>query len=158
MSKLSRQLVKISNILLKPIQKLIQSKKDLTVLSDGVLNALPFDLLSVSKDGYQPLITTHTVQMAPSLKYIFQAQKQGPPKASTGLFAVADPTYSSSGEVAGLSQEKLESVTRGSQYLSYFEQLPETRTEVERRPETRSGVHRHRQQLQCSRLVPRLCG
>jgi CHAT domain-containing protein len=130
-SVLSRQLAEISNILLEPIQESIQSKKDLIVLSDGVLNAIPFDILSVKQENYQPLITTHRVQMAPSLKYIFQAQKQGPPKASTGLFAVADPTYSSSGEVAGLSQEKLESVTRGSQYLSYFEQLPETRSEVE---------------------------
>lgn len=130
-SVLSRQLAEISNILLEPIQESIQSKKDLIVLSDGVLNAVPFDILSVKQENYQPLITSHTVQMAPSLKYIFQAQKQGLPKASNGLFAVADPTYSSSGEVAGLSQEKLESVTRGSQYLSYFEQLPETRTEVE---------------------------
>lgn len=131
MSVLSRQLVEISNILLKPVQESIQSKKDLIVLSDGALNALPFDILSVNQDDYLPLITTHTIQMAPSLKYIFQAQKQGPHTASTGLFAVADPTYSSTVEVAGLSQDKLESVTRGSQYLSYFEQLPETRTEVE---------------------------
>ena len=50
---------------------------------------------------------------------------------SSALFALADPTYHQSIEIAGLSGAELRSASRSGDYLGYFAPLPETRTEVQ---------------------------
>ena len=114
--------------MLSPVAGVLQARAELIVLPDGVLNLIPFDLLSVDAGGYRPLAQTHRVRLAPSLR--FAGRPQQPPRVK-GLLAVADPKYQQPAAIAGVARAELELATRGSRYLDYFKPLPETRTEAQ---------------------------
>ncbi len=130
MAAIRQQLQEVSRIVLEPVKAMLPGKRHVIVLPDGVLNAIPFDLLTTDIKAYKPLILTRLVQAAPSFKFLIHARKS-PVSASSGLFALADPVYSQTRAIGGIESGEIRSLTRGSQYLSYFEPLPETRTEVE---------------------------
>ena len=127
----SGQLVQLGRVLLGPAQGVLGGKKRIMVIPDGVVNAIPFDLLSVQAGEYRALISDYTVRLAPSLRFIEHAGKPRRERQGEGLFALGDPVYAKGPQIAGLSETDLRAVTRGSQYLKYFDPLPETRTEVE---------------------------
>ncbi len=129
LGEIHRQLVRLSKMLLSPVRDIIDRKKRIVVLPDGLLNAVPFDLLSLEDASYRPIIAEKDVVTVPSLRYLLHAWKERPRVA--GLFAMADPAYSRSPEIQGLSTGELKRIDRGSKYQRYFSPLPETRTEVE---------------------------
>lgn len=128
---LNRRLAEMGRLLLGPVQGLLSGKKTIIVLPDGVVNAIPFDLLSVDAGGYRPLFRDYVVSVAPSLRFIEYAGKRKRQRQGEGLFAVADPVYAKGPRIAGLSETEVRAATRGSHYLRYFSRLPETRTEVQ---------------------------
>lgn len=128
---LQQQLTLISHKVLDPVRDMLKGKKRIIVLPDGILNAVPFDLLSLEQTRYSPIIEDKVVRVAPSIRYLVRTQKLARHRQATGLFALADPAYSRDPEIGGLSGTELRSVARDSKYLAYFTPLPETRTEVE---------------------------
>jgi CHAT domain-containing protein len=124
-------LTDISNQLFVHVRQIIEGKKRLVVLSDGALNAVPFDLLTLKKKKYRPLIQDKEILNAPSIAYLISSRNQIKNQGSTGLFALADPAYSTKPEIPGASVAETRAITRGSDYLAYFSPLPETRTEAE---------------------------
>jgi CHAT domain-containing protein len=113
--------------------KMLTQSTHLIVLPDGALNSIPFDLMSSSDKKYKPIISTKTVRLAPSLRYLAYYQKQHIRSAhhNSGFFGLGDAAYTTTPNIAGLSKGDLEFLSRGHAYLSYFNALPETRREVE---------------------------
>ena len=122
----------ISQTLLKPAADLLKGKKQLLVLPDGSLNLIPFDLLTATPETYRPLVQDVVLRVVPSLRLLQgRTANQGQPSKTTGLAALGDPIYAKAPQVPNLTEEELRVATRGTNYLSYFSPLPETRTEVE---------------------------
>ncbi|MCD4677099.1 MAG: CHAT domain-containing protein, partial [Desulfobacula sp.] len=132
MDLIAENLINISGILIDGVSSLISEKSNIIVLLDGILNALPFDLLSMKSSSYQPLILKKSVMLSPSLRYIVQMRgEEREAQPASGLFAVADPVYNSSQQDLSLSSlSNLRGDSAGISYLRYFESLPETRQEV----------------------------
>lgn len=129
---LGRELTLISRKVLDPVRGMVKGKRRIVVLPDGILNAVPFDLLTLEQTGYRPMIEDKTVLVAPSIRYLVRSQKKRHQRRGIGLFALADPIYHSTPQIEGLPPTELRAAARGSKYLNYFEPLPETRTEVEK--------------------------
>jgi CHAT domain-containing protein len=129
-AQINSRLTELSRDMVAPVQALLQGKKRLQVLPDGLINALPFDLMSSSGQEYRPLFRSHVVRLAPSLRFTEYAARRTAGERLDSLYAIADPVYSKNPQVGGLALSELTAVTRGSKFLSYFEPLPETRTEV----------------------------
>ena len=121
----------ISRTLLAPAADLLEGKKQILVLSDGTLNLIPFDLLTATPDVYRPIIQDVTVSVVPSLRVMQTVSESSPRSKTAGLAVLGDPVYCKAPQVAGLTAAELNSVMRGTGYLSYFAPLPETRKEVE---------------------------
>lgn len=129
MDRLSRELQEFSAPLLAAVGPLLAGKSTILVLPDGPLNMVPFDLLSVSPAGYRPLIEDFTVRVVPSLRFV---SAPSPRVAGEGaLLAVADPLYVEPEKLAGTPVTALRSALRNSNFLSYFQRLPETREEAQ---------------------------
>jgi CHAT domain-containing protein len=124
---LEKSLAALGETLLRPVAGLLQDRAELIVLPDGVLNLVPFDLVGLPGEKYEPLATTHRIRLVPSLRFVGRSM---PAPAAKGLLAVADPRFSPAPSASGLSSSDLQAVTRGA-YASYFKPLPETRTEAE---------------------------
>lgn len=127
---IDHQFHEISRIILGPLKDMLKDAARVIVLPDGVLNLLPFDLMSVDSTTYHPFIIDKTVHVIPSLRLLRDTEDIRVKGRRAGLFALGDPVYSKSPEL-GLSDVELEMTTRGHAYLSYFSPLPETRTEVD---------------------------
>jgi CHAT domain-containing protein len=130
-AQINALLTELSRELIGPVQALLQSKQKLQVLPDGVINAVPFDLMSGSAQEYRPLFRSHVVRLAPSLRFAEVAARRGAAEQPDSLYALADPVYSKNPQVGGMASSELREVTRGSRYLGYFEPLPETRSEIQ---------------------------
>lgn len=128
-SGLHEGLARLSQTLVSPVALEIGGKSQLIVLPDGAMNAVPFELLSRQPGEYRPLIADTTVRNAPSLRFIEFAARQKQARAGGGFFAVADPAYPKTVELAGLSAGELQTITR-SNIAGNFVPLPETRSEV----------------------------
>jgi CHAT domain-containing protein/tetratricopeptide (TPR) repeat protein len=124
------RLLRISQTVLGNARPLLAGKKRIIALPDGILNALPFELLSSADDVYRPLIGEYIVTASPSLVFIEAAERQRQ-SSSGNLLAIADPVYGAPDTLAGVSLDEVRTATRGSRFLSYFEPLPETRSEAE---------------------------
>ena len=125
--RVEQSLAALGKEILGPVAEILQGRNELIVLPDGVLNLVPFDLIGVPGNTYQPLAQTHRVRLVPSLRFVGRAL---PPPASRGLFAVADPRFAHAPSTSTVSSADLQVVTRGA-HMSYFKPLPETRTEAE---------------------------
>jgi CHAT domain-containing protein len=119
----------LGKTLLGPVASVVSGKKRLLVLPDGVLNVVPFDLLSAGAP-YRPLVDDTTVQLLPSLQLFLSPTPAQPP--ATALLAVGDPTYAAPHAATGDADGADDGTTRGNKYLGYFTALPETRDEVKR--------------------------
>jgi CHAT domain-containing protein len=95
------------------------------------MNTVPFELLSASEDSYRPLVAEFTVTASPSLVFVQYAERERYAGAGASLMALADPKYGKPKSLAAATTEEVQAATRGSKFLSYFEPLPETRSEVE---------------------------
>ena len=124
------EFAEIGKLLLGPVAPVLEDKTSLVVLPDGVLNLVPFELLVDPETGV-PLFDDRVVRTAISLRHAINLQKRTGAGQGDSLFAVADPIYQSTYEIEGLSTEETRAAARGSDYLGYFAQLPETRTEVQ---------------------------
>jgi len=125
------RLLRISRTVLAGARPLLAGKKRIVALPDGVLNAVPFELLSASDDAYRPLIGEYTVSASPSLVYIEAAGRLRQGAAAGSLLAVADPVYGAPENFAGASADEVRAATRSSRFMDYFQRLPETRSEAE---------------------------
>ena len=127
-----KDLIGTGDKLINDVRSLIRNKTKILVLLDGILNVLPFDLLSLENKKYQPIILEKAVMLSPSLRYIIQmreAEKSIQPAA--GLFALADPVFDNGEKVfenPALVNSKDYMVNRG--FSQYFSPLPETREEI----------------------------
>jgi len=130
---IERYLLQVSQTLLASVRGLIKNKKQIVVLPDDALNALPFDLLSLHGGHYQPLLNKYIVRVAPSLRYLMRPHGMKRRKAKAGLFGLADPLYAvRPAPISEIPTTDLRAIARGEEYLAYFKALPETRTEVEK--------------------------
>jgi CHAT domain-containing protein len=127
---LNGRLLKMSNQVLAEVRPLLAGRKRITALPDGIMNMVPFELLSAAEDAYKPLIADYVVSVSPSLLFIEYAERQRRTGRASNLVALADPNYSKPDTLAAATWEEIEVATRGSRYLSYFEPLPETRSEA----------------------------
>ncbi|HVH99080.1 MAG TPA: CHAT domain-containing protein [Enhygromyxa sp.] len=103
---LQEQLTLLGRALLRPAHAVVANARVLTVLPDGVLNTIPFDLLSVDAE-WTPLLERTTVRLTPSLGFYLTPHRGRP--VQDGFFALGDPI-----------------MPQG------VPPLPETRTEIER--------------------------
>ena len=127
---INTELKAISKLLLEPVRSLIANKTKVVILQDGLMNIIPFGLLTLSTKYYRPLLEKKALSVVPSLKLLIQsANRKKTPEMS--LFAVGDPTYSSQNPtIAGLQESEIREITRGSKFLQYFDRLPGTRKEI----------------------------
>ena len=128
--EINRRLRRIGDILLGPVRPLLAGKRRVLLLQDGTMNLIPFGLFSESETGYRPMIEDKIIQVVPSLRFLVRTSERRAASGTRGLFAVGDPAYKGSYSAAGLSQEEMQQVSRGSAYLKYFARLPGTRKEV----------------------------
>ena len=124
------QLSSLSQELLSPAADLLAGKTRLLVLPDAALNLIPFDLLTLSRDGYRPLIKDMTVRVTPSLRFLIISAKRETAQEAKGMFALGDPVYGKGPGMASYQGLETKTAMRGSDFLEYFAPLPETRTEV----------------------------
>jgi CHAT domain-containing protein len=103
---LEEQLTLLGRALLRPVAGIVDDARTLTVLPDGVLNTIPFDLLSTAPT-WTPLLERVTVRLTPSLGFYLTPHAGRPIR--DGLLALGDPI-----------------MPKG------VPPLPETRTEIER--------------------------
>lgn len=125
------RLLRISQTVLGSARPLLAGKKRIVALPDGVLNAVPFELLSAADNAYRPLIGEYAVSASPSLVYIEAAGHLRQGGAGANLLAVADPVYGAPEKFAGASADEVRAATRSSRFMDYFQPLPETRSEAE---------------------------
>ena len=130
-AELESRLLELSKPVLAAARPLIAGKARLIALPDGIMNTVPFELLSLSDSTYRPLIADYVVASAPSIAFIEYADRRRGASRAENLIAIADPNYSKSRPLAGASAEEIRAATRGSRHLAYFEPLPETRSEVQ---------------------------
>ncbi len=130
-AQLDARLLEMSRPVLAAARPLLAGKKRIIALPDGIMNTVPFDLLSAADDAYRPLISEFTVAASPSLVFIQYAEGLRASRGAANLMALADPRYGKPNALAGASVQEVQEATRGSRFLSYFDPLPETRTEVE---------------------------
>lgn len=116
---LRAELAALGDTLLGPVRKVIAGKQRLVVLSDGLLNAVPFDLLGINPSGqsYQPLLDHSAVVLAPSLAFLTRPR---PPGTTRGIFAVGDPVYPT-----------VNVPTPTGTRIARIPALPETRSEID---------------------------
>ncbi|WP_445372341.1 CHAT domain-containing protein [Methylomonas sp. HW2-6] len=88
---LQGKLAQVGKLLLAPAASVLADKKQLLVLTDGALNGIPFDVLSLSSDLYRPLIQDYAIRTAPSLKLLAGDRERAATPAA--LFALGDPKY-----------------------------------------------------------------
>ncbi len=131
LDRLNDRLSELGRLVLSPVAADLAGKQRITVLPDGVLNLVPFELLSMDAGGYRPLYRDYIVTTSPSLLFVEHAERARSGGKAGGLFAVADPRYAKGPRFETVPQEDLAIAARGSRYLSYFDPLPETRTEVQ---------------------------
>jgi len=132
MDTLNARLAELGRLLIAPAAGDLQGKRRITVLPDGLMNLVPFELLSYAAQGYRPLYRDYIVVNSPSLLFVEHAERARPRESSSSLFAMADPVYPKNPTLKVLEEDELRAVTkRNSRYLSYFTALPETRTEVQ---------------------------
>jgi CHAT domain-containing protein/tetratricopeptide (TPR) repeat protein len=127
---LGTELHRVSQTILGPALPLIVGKQQLIVITDGVLNLVPFELWSIGTTEYEPLVNVTSVRYVPALRSLSK-KALGEGGNSEGLFALGDPIYPDPKMIAGLPLSEIEEATRGADFQSYFAPLPETRTEVE---------------------------
>jgi CHAT domain-containing protein len=123
-------LLHISEWVLKPVKGMLTNSQRLIVIPDGVLNGIPFGLLSKSATTYSPLIIDHEIVLTPSISYVVQ-QRAGQYQNNTDrIFALADPVYGSRAVPEVHRDETQAFYTRAVKDFNLFDPLPETRTEV----------------------------
>jgi CHAT domain-containing protein/tetratricopeptide (TPR) repeat protein len=127
---LGAELHRVSQTILQPALPLIVGKQQLIVITDGVLNLVPFELWSIGTTEYEPLVNVTSVRYVPALRSLSK-KTLGEGDSPEGLFALGDPNYPDPSMIAGLPLSEIEEATRGVDLQSYFAPLPETRTEVE---------------------------
>jgi len=121
----------ISEIILTPIKSRLDGIKRLIVIPDGLLNGIPFTLLSKSSDHYYPLIFDHEVVLTPSISYLMKQRDSKYQFVSDKLLALADPVYGSRTVPEAYRDDTMRFYKRAVNDFNLFVPLPETRAEVE---------------------------
>jgi CHAT domain-containing protein len=121
----------ISKTVITPIRSRLETVKRLIVIPDGLLNGIPFTLLSKSPDHYDPLILDHEVVLTPSLSYLIKQRNSEYQLKSDKLFALADPAYGVRAVPEAYRDDTMRFYKRAAGDFNLFEPLAETRIEVE---------------------------
>jgi len=128
--KLSMELTYISSLIINDLRPMIKGKKKLLIISDGILNKIPFELLTIDSLEYRSMILDKNIVMLPSIKYMLQNENSSTENENS-LLAIADPVFSQDyANSINLTNEEIIELARGSNYLNYFNPLPETRSEI----------------------------
>ena len=128
--RLTADLNRLSETILTPLIDEIDAAAKLIVIPDGLLNGIPFTVLSKSPDRYEPLIFDHEVVLSPSITHLWAQRNRRYTAASDRLFALADPNYGLRSMPKEHDDETAEFYQRAVSELNLFSPLPETRTEV----------------------------
>lgn len=131
-TEITTRMAALGHKTLDPVARLLSGKRRIVVLPDGDLNLVPFDLLGDPANPQRPLLERFVVRTAPSLRFMARTRTKEGNGSGTGFIAVADPEYGEQAQVAGVRLGDLGDTTRGIGFSDYFEQLPESRSEVER--------------------------
>jgi CHAT domain-containing protein len=123
----------IQDLVLERLEYVIEGMRRIVFLPDGMLGAVPLEVISTSRDEYKPLALEKTVSYSPSLAYLLRKRSAKQRYAEDGFLALANPRYGSGdqkqiGNGGPLSQ--MEISARGGRFLQYFVPLPETQDEV----------------------------
>ena len=122
----------ISNLLLTPLSGMFKRSRRLIVVPDGVLNGIPFTLLSKSTKNYYPLIMEYEIVLTPSLSYLVKQRSSKSYNKSNKIFAMADPIYGNRETPKNHKDDTKKFYTRAVDELNIFVALPETRKEVKK--------------------------
>jgi len=126
-----RYIQSISEVVLNPVKDRLDRYKKLIVIPDGMLNGIPFNLLSVSSEEYYPLILNHEIILTPSLSYLIKTRNLEYRSKSDSLLAFADPVYGSRKIPIEYQDDTRGFYVQTVNHLNLFDPLPETRTEVQ---------------------------
>lgn len=87
----------VSRLVLGPVAGKLRSRR-LIVVSDGILQYIPFQILADASDDGEPLIARHEIVNAPSASTLVLVRREtaGRPVAPKLLAAFGDPVFSSS--------------------------------------------------------------
>jgi CHAT domain-containing protein/tetratricopeptide (TPR) repeat protein len=104
--KLERLSLELSRILIKPARPHI-GRKRLAIVADGILQYIPFAVLSGLDDKWQPLVKNREIIKLPSMAALFAIRQKTRQTARFDLALITDPTYelgnnSSKGATASL--------------------------------------------------------
>ena len=96
-----RQAQQLSQQLLQPVSRMLNGKKTLIIVADGVLHRLPFEALflpgsTVTRGDFRQLpylIRSFAVSYAPSASVLAELQNEPRERASKGFIAFGDPLY-----------------------------------------------------------------
>jgi CHAT domain-containing protein len=90
-------IAEVSRLVLSPVAGKLRSRR-LIVVSDGILQYIPFQILADASDAGEPLIARHEIVNVPSASTLVLARREtaGRPAAPKMLAALGDPVFSSS--------------------------------------------------------------
>jgi CHAT domain-containing protein/tetratricopeptide (TPR) repeat protein len=91
-TKLEQLSLELSRILIKPARPYI-GRKRLAIVADGILQYLPFAVLSSLDDKWQPLIKDREIIKLPSVAALFAIRQKPRRIARLDLALITDPTY-----------------------------------------------------------------
>lgn len=123
---LENNLQKLSSLIVIPLLDSIKNKSTIYLLTDSQLNFMPFELLSDTKDTYNPMLQSRSILLHPSIAYI---KKSDNSSAIKNLLIIADPQFTSY-KYQEMDINSLKKVTRNASIGNYFIPLPETLTEA----------------------------
>lgn len=131
-NKINQDLLTISKTLIGTMTQKLNDKNKIIVLQDGIMNLIPFNLLSSSLEHYSPLLEQKSVWTMLSLRLLPKeiSMLKNPERLS--FFAIGDPSFDKQQlSRTGISNRDVQEITRGSEYLQYFDRLPGTKAEVQ---------------------------
>lgn len=91
-TKLERLSLELSRILIKPARPYIGNKR-LAVVADGILQYIPFAVLSGFDDKWQPLIKDREIIKLPSMAALFAIRQKPRQAVRFDMALITDPTY-----------------------------------------------------------------
>jgi CHAT domain-containing protein/tetratricopeptide (TPR) repeat protein len=116
--------VSVSEKLLRPASLLL-TRPRLVIIPDGRLSWLPFAALldpTSPPGGFQPLVISHEIVLAPSASVLAQLRRRKPQRSSNRALAVVGDPVSASGDLP-TSQKRTPGMAREVEALAFLAQL-----------------------------------
>jgi len=91
-AEIERAFQHMSGVLIEPVRSAVAKAGRIIVVPDGIMTAIPFDLLSLDASRYTPIVEKMPVRQVPSLRWLVSQQQEEPASWPLDYFGVADPS------------------------------------------------------------------